>query len=101
MNFQLLLRSINSNKVPVFNQTDRSSHLSFRSYMADDQAMGAAGKAPIGDKPHRLTEPLAYNRSGDCYHFPHARATFRALGACAHYISRPQLLFLDALKGSA
>ncbi len=57
--------------------------------------MCRAAEAAVGQQGHRLTHPLAHDRTRHAQHLAHARAAFRALVANDDHVSRPYLLAGD------
>ena len=65
--------------------------------MADREARGAAGEAPVGDQGARLAQPARFQIAGRIEHFLHARAAARPFVADDDHVARLDLAAQDAL----
>ena len=72
---------VNHNCIAVFHQRQRAARISLRRDVADDKAVAAAGKPPVGDQGHVLAQSLAHDGGGGGKHFAHARPAARPFKA--------------------
>ena len=77
---------------PSLDRRDRASLCRLGGDVADHQAAGGAGEAPVGDHRDALAQALADDRRGDLEHLAHARAARWTLVADHHDVTGVDLL---------
>src|SRR5262245_24524792 len=92
------LHGIDGDDVAVAQQRDRPADGGFRADMADAEAAGRSGEAPVGDQRDLAAHALTVEGRGGRQHFSHPGATFRPLVADHEHVAFPVLLLLDSLE---
>ena len=93
------VRDVNADAVTVLHQANRATSGRLGRAVANRQARGAAGKAPIGQQCTRLAQALALDVAGGVEHFLHAGAAFGAFVAHDDHIARLDLVAQDVGHG--
>ncbi len=79
---------VDDERVTFIDQRERAAAIGFRSDVADDKSVSAAGETPVGDERDILAEAAAHDGARGAEHFAHARAALRAFVADDDDIAR-------------
>ena len=99
MHVQALVIGVDGDPVAFLQQADGAADRSFRCHMADHQAIGAAGEAPIGDQAHAIAQSGADQRRSGGKHLAHARPALGAFVANHDHIAGLDLVVQDGGHG--
>jgi hypothetical protein len=88
-----------SMSVAVLHQADGAALGRLRRDVADGQARGAAGEAPVGDQRAGLAQALGLQVAGRVEHLLHAGAALGALVADQHHVAGLDLVGQDGGDG--
>ena len=89
---------VDADGVAILDQSDRAALGRLGADMADAEAAGGAGEAPIGDQCHLLAHAEAIERSGGREHLAHAGAALGAFVADDDHFALYDLAVLDGLE---
>ena len=92
------LHGIDRDDVAVANMRDRSADGGFRTHMADAEAAGRSGEAPVGNERDLPAHALSVEGRGGRQHLSHPGATLGPLVTDHEHVAFPVLLFLDGLE---
>mmetsp|Transcript_46316 Transcript_46316/g.144899 ORF Transcript_46316/g.144899 Transcript_46316/m.144899 type:complete len:355 (+) Transcript_46316:1223-2287(+) len=88
---------VDDDGVAVLEEGDVAADLGLRRDVADDEAVGAAGEAAVGDERDVVAEAGAHDGGGGLEHLRHAGAALGALVAQHHHGALGDLLGVDGL----
>ena len=93
-----VLLGVDGDDVAVAHQRDGSAVLRLGRHVADDEAVGAAGEAAVGEERHVLAEARAHDDGGGRQHLRHAGPALRALVADHDHAALADLAALDGVR---
>ena len=84
--------------VTFVNEGNAAAYSCFRSYVADNHSIGAAGKAAVGNECDGIAEAGTNQSGSGGKHFAHARAAFRTFVANHDYVAGLNFFREDRLQ---